>query len=84
MKRVIHHLRKQPEHIRYRVLHILVGIAAVILLFFWIYSLKVNFSNPDTQAEIQNDLKPFSALKSNITGGYQNILKPGQNTAENN
>ncbi|MBI3305948.1 hypothetical protein HYZ82_02310 [Candidatus Nomurabacteria bacterium] len=73
MKRIIHNLRRQPEHIRRHVLHVSTMVAGVILLVLWIYSLGTNFSNPDTQTKINNDLKPFSALKDNLVGGYQSL-----------
>lgn len=66
MKKIIHHIRKQPEEIRRHILHVLIIIAAIILLFFWVYSLGTNLGNPDTQKQIRQDLKPFSVLKDNL------------------
>ena len=73
MKKLIHHIRKQPEEIHRYILHILIIIAAIILLFIWIYSLGTNLTDSDMQAKINNDLKPFSALKDNLVGGYKSI-----------
>jgi len=66
MKKIIHHLRRQPEETRRHVLHVLIIIAAVILLLFWVYSLGTNLGSPDTQEKIGEDLQPFSVLKDNI------------------
>jgi hypothetical protein len=73
MKRVIHHIRKQPEHIKRHILHIATIICAVILFLFWIYSLGTTLTNTETQVKINQDLKPLSILKDNITGQYNNI-----------
>ncbi len=67
MKKIIHHLRKQPEEVRRHLLHLLTIIAGLILLSLWVYSLGTNFSNSDTQAKLGQDLKPFSILKDNVT-----------------
>lgn len=75
MQKIIHHLRSQSEQVRRHILHILTVIFGVILLFLWVYSLGINLSNPDTQTKIDNDLKPFSALKANLIGGYQSMTE---------
>ncbi|HEV7702489.1 MAG TPA: hypothetical protein VGO63_03570 [Candidatus Paceibacterota bacterium] len=67
MKKFIHHLRKQPEEARRHILHLLTLIFAIILIALWVYSLGANFSNPDTEAKISEGVKPFSALKDNIS-----------------
>jgi len=73
MRKIIHHLRKQPEEIRRHILHVLTVCFAIILLLLWIYSLGTNFSNPDTQAKINNDLEPLTALKDGLVGGYKSF-----------
>ena len=75
MRKFIHHIRKQPEEVKRHILHITMVVLALILLVLWVYSLGKNFNNPDTQAQIKNDLKPLSALKSNLVGGYQSITE---------
>jgi hypothetical protein len=76
MEKIIHHIRKQPEEVRRHILHVLTFLAAVILILLWIYSLGTTLINPGMQAKISQDLKPFSALKDNIIGGYINLSKP--------
>lgn len=73
MKKIIHHIRNQPEEVRRRILHVLMIAFAVILFFLWIFSLREKLTNPDLQVKVGNDLKPFSVLKDNMTAGYQNI-----------
>ena len=81
MEKIIHHIRKirrQPEHIKRHILHVLITICAVILAMLWVYSLGTTLGSEDTQTKISNDLKPFSSLKDNLVGGYNSISEPQQ------
>ena len=81
MEKIIHHIRKirrQPEHVKTHILHVLTLVCGIILVLLWIYSLGTTLSNQDTQTKIGNDLKPFSELKDNLTGGYNNTYGPQQ------
>ncbi|MEI7709107.1 MAG: hypothetical protein WCI76_00125 [bacterium] len=80
MKKIIHHLRSKPEHIRRHILHVLTVVAGFILLSIWFFSLSVHFSDPDTQVKLAHDVKPFSALKDNLVGGYQSLSAPNAST----
>jgi hypothetical protein len=74
MGKVFHHVRKirqQPEHVRRHILHVLIIICGIILILLWIYSLGMTLTNPETKAKVGQDLKPFSILKDNLTGGVQ-------------
>jgi hypothetical protein len=73
MRKVIHHLRKQPEEMRTHILHFTVIVAGIVLVFFWLLSLGPSFSNTPIQAEFSDELKPFAALKDNLVDGYKNI-----------
>lgn len=66
MKKILHHIRRQPEETRKHILHLLTLIMAIVLVALWVYSLGANFSNEDTQVKIKEGAKPFSALKDNI------------------
>lgn len=66
MKKVIHHIRKQPEHIKRHILYIMIIIFAVILFIFWIYSLGTTLTNTNTRENLSQDLKPFSLIKDNL------------------
>ncbi|HTE48835.1 MAG TPA: hypothetical protein VK675_02945 [Candidatus Paceibacterota bacterium] len=76
MKKIIHHLRRQSEETRTHLLHVLTVVAGIFLALLWIYSLGANFTNPDTQAKLGNDLKPLSALKDNLVRGYNSFSDP--------
>lgn len=82
MKKIIHHIRNQSEEVRRHILHVSMVVFGVILLFLWIYSLGTNLTNSDTQAKINNDLKPFSALKANLIDGYKSISEPSVNAPQ--
>ncbi len=73
MRKIIHHLRRQPEAIKKHILHVMTIILAIILLLLWIYSLGRNLASSDTQAKISNDVKPFTALKDGLIGGYKSM-----------
>lgn len=73
MKKIILNLKSQPEAVRRHILHVSTIVCAIILILLWMYSLGNNISNPDTQAKVGNELKPFSALKANIMDGYQSL-----------
>lgn len=76
IKKVVHHLRSKPEHVRVHISHIFIIIAAVIMIILWSYSLGKSLTSPDTQIKIKNDLQPFSVLKDNLVGGYKSISIP--------
>lgn len=79
---MIHNLRRQPEEVRRHILHILILIAAIIMVILWIFSLGKNLTNPDTQVKIEQDLKPFSVLKDNIVDGYNSTLDTNPSVVE--
>ncbi len=82
MQKFIHHIRKQPEHVRRHILHVTMVICGVILSSIWIYSLGRTFTDSDTQTKIINDLKPFSALKDNLVGGFNSLSNQNSATVE--
>ncbi len=77
MRKIIHHLRKQPEEHRRHILHITIVIVAIIMIILWTYSLGKSIASPDTKIKMKQDLQPFSVLKDNIVGGYKGVS--GQN-----
>lgn len=82
MKKLIHHIRKQPEHIKRHILHVSTIVCAVVLVLLWIYSLGTTLTNSDTQAKMNKDLQPLSALKDNMIGGYNSLSGADSNTAQ--
>lgn len=82
MKKIIYHIRKQPEVVKMRILHLSTFIAGFILIVLWFYSLSTNLTSPDTQSKMSQDLKPLSALKGNIVDGYNSIIEPNLGVKE--
>lgn len=72
MRKLIHHLRRQPEEVRRHILHILILMIGAIMVMLWIFSLGKSLTNNDTQIKLKEDLKPFTVLKDNIVDGYNN------------
>jgi len=72
MRKIIHHLRRQPEEVRRHILHIVIFALAIIMIILWIFSLEKSLTNPDTQAKMKQDLQPFSVLKDNLVNGSTN------------
>lgn len=70
MKKIIYHLRRQPEEVRRQVLYIVMLVFIIILIFLWAMSLSKSFSNPDNNTNIKRDLEPFSKLKDDMANTY--------------
>ena len=74
MRKIINHLRNQPEEVRHHVVHLSVAVAGVVLVVLWLFSLGGTVGDTQNiQAELSNDLKPFAALSENLAGGYQSF-----------
>jgi hypothetical protein len=73
MKKIIHKLRNKPEEERRHILHITTFILAILIILLWTFSLGKSVASKETKIKIQQDLKPFSALKENLIGGYKSI-----------
>ncbi len=73
MKKIIQHLRKQPEEVKRHILHFLTVVVGIVLVILWVYSLGTNLTNQETQVKIKQDIQPFSVLKNNIVDGYKSI-----------
>jgi hypothetical protein len=82
MKKIIHHIRRQPEKIRRHILHVIVSCFAVVLFFLWIYSLGTTLTSTDIKAKMNQGLKPFSILKDNITNGLSGTQESNLNTVQ--
>ena len=66
MKKIIHHIRRQPETVKRHILHVTVLIAGVLLFFVWVYSLCQNFNDTAQKSNIKEELAPLSVLKNNL------------------
>ena len=49
MKKIIKHLREQPEEKRRHILHILTFFGALIMLVLWSFSLGKNLNNKEVK-----------------------------------
>lgn len=74
MRKIIHHLRRQPEEIKRHILHVTTLVFGVVLVLLWIYSLGTTLTSDETQAKVNKDLQPLSALKANLVGGYNSMI----------
>lgn len=79
MRKVIHKLRQRPEEERRHILNLIMLVVVVIMIALWIFSLGRSFSNPETKTKIKQDLKPFTALKSNLVDGYNSLSDKNSN-----
>lgn len=76
MRKIIHHLRRQPEHVRRNVLHVATLGFGAILVVLWVFSLGRNLTSSETKSQLSDDLKPLSSLKANIIDGYYSLSEP--------
>ncbi len=73
MRRIINHLRKQPESVRTHVLHVSTAVCALVLVLLWVVSIGTNFTGPGANTQTSSAIQPFSALKDNLVDGFQSI-----------
>jgi len=73
MLKHIEKLQKKPEFVRKRALHMTVGILMVIIVFIWISTFNIRFSNDqESQSNISN-ISPIEMLKDRGTVFYEKI-----------
>ena len=73
MKKVIHRLRQKPEKERRQILYFLTIASAFFMILLWTFTLGKTIKSEETKVRVQQDLKPFSALKNNIVEGFNSI-----------
>ena len=76
IRQVVDNLKQKPEHVRRHILHVTTLGAGILLLALWVVSLGSTLSDESTQVRIGDELKPLSALKDNLVGGYISITEP--------
>jgi|GEM_PF-641640 len=79
MRKIINHLRKQPEEVRTHVLHVSTIALGSVLVLLWVYSLGSGFSATAKQAST-GEYDPFSVLKANVIDGYNSISENVNNS----
>ncbi len=70
MLNIIENLKKEPEHVRKKILHFVLIIFAIILILLWGLILKSRFSSQEFNDSLKEDTKPFNTL----TDGLSNNL----------
>lgn len=73
MRKVIHHLRKQPVHVRHYVAWATTLIFAVLLLSIWVYRLGLTTPEKEIQANTVDSFQPLNVLKDNVVDGYESL-----------
>ena len=73
MRKIIHHLRKQPEEVRRSILHIIMIVFVVILVILWIYSLRVNLDQENLKLELKESTQPFKDLSEDLGGDINSL-----------
>ncbi|MBP7006928.1 MAG: hypothetical protein KBC44_02310 [Candidatus Pacebacteria bacterium] len=76
MRRVIRHLRSQPERIRVQILYFLTIACAFVLLLVWASRFGISTSQPSTRTGVEGSLQPLSVLKDNAIEGARNLEAP--------
>jgi len=80
MRKIINHLRSQPDETKRHVVHLTTFIFTVFLVLIWIFTLGTTLGGPETQKGVAKDVAPFASLKDNVTAGYQDYTNPDANT----
>ncbi len=75
MRKIIHHLRRQPERVRTHILNVAMFIIFIVMIALWVYSLGSRIGDPDTEIKARQSLQPLSVLKDNILGGFNSITE---------
>ncbi|HWA32354.1 MAG TPA: hypothetical protein VG694_02805 [Candidatus Paceibacterota bacterium] len=74
MKKIIHHIRKQPEHIRVKILYILTGISLLLLFVAWAHSFGVNVQQTaKSEKQLGENISPFAVLKDSAVSGFNSL-----------
>jgi hypothetical protein len=76
MRRVIRHLRRQPERIKIQILYFLTIASGIVLLFVWASRFGISTSQPSTRTGVEGSLQPLSVLKDNAIEGARNLEAP--------
>ena len=82
MKKIIHKLRKHPEHIKVKILYGAMLVSSILLFGAWIFMLSVHTTTSGQKVAIKESLKPFSMLKSSIIDSSKKLSWPFGKKAE--
>lgn len=76
MRRVIRHLRRQPERVRMQILYFLTIAFAFVLVLIWASRFGISASQPTNRGGLEDELQPLSVLKDNAIEGARNLQAP--------
>lgn len=83
MREIIHKLRKNPEHIRVKILYGAMIVSGFLLFGAWIFMISGQTTTPSQKVAIKENLKPFSMLKSSIIDSTKKLSWPFGKKTEN-
>ncbi len=63
MAKILHHIRKQPEHVRVRYMYLTVGVIAVVIIILWLIGLTYKLS----RVQVQDDLNRQQTTLETLT-----------------
>jgi len=74
MLKHIEDLQKKPEHVRRRTLYVVVSILMLIIIFVWVSTLGVRFTDNKKEANGNaSDVSPVEVLKDRANTFYDNF-----------
>ena len=73
MKKILNNLRAKPEHVRNSAVYIIAFTITGIVFLFWVFTLHNRFTSPEVLNSFQNDLKPLTVIKDDISSTYKNV-----------
>lgn len=73
IKKIVHHLRSQPEEERRHILHIFTFIGAIFMIVLWTFTLGQTLAIEDTKTKIKEDVKPLSNFTNNLSDSLNEI-----------
>lgn len=75
MRKIIHKLRQKPEKERRHILHICIFLAAILMIFLWIFSLNKNLTNSEIKIKAKKDLQPFTILRDDLVNSTKENIE---------
>lgn len=65
MKKIIHHIRKQPDHVKSRYVIVFAVVATVIIVGVWMLTMRMIEQNDDT-IKTESPFKMVTSIFSNV------------------
>lgn len=68
MRKIVHHLRRQPEHVKVKILYVSLAACLVAMLVLWGLSWSNNANTAARKAKSSAGTSPFAMIKEIFTG----------------